>query len=133
MTTNQTNSDLIEALHQTFCALTGTEPRLKVWERAWFDFVQAGYTQDDLRCTLLWLNRENRRNDFKRSTSIMKLIGNGLEQFDDYLATARAIERNHKPVTAKQKVVQEFRRFQESEVPAAARQIGQIIQQFKEI
>ena len=63
----------------------------------------------------------------------MKLIGNGLEQFDDYLATARAIERNHKPVTAKQKVVQEFRRFQESEVPAAARQIGQIIQQFKEI
>ena len=71
MTTNQTNSDLIEALHQTFCALTGTEPRLKVWERAWFDFVQAGYNQDDLRCVLLWLSKENRRNDFKRSTSIM--------------------------------------------------------------
>ena len=124
---------IIESLHKLYCDSTGTEPKPLLWERSWYDYLQAGFNLSDLEIVLKWIKRENSIRDFKRSLNLGKLIGGDLTHFDSLLCEARAVQRNHKPVTAKQKVVQEFRRFQESEVPAAARQIGQIIQQFKEI
>ena len=123
MTTNPT--DILEALHASYCALTGTESKFKVWERRWFEFWQNGFTQSDLECVLKWLMRENRRNDYKRSLSLLKLLD--LEHFDAYLSEARAIERNFKPKPAAVRTLEAFRGREEIEVDRAAKTVGQVL------
>ena len=124
--TNDTQS-ILESIHASYCALTGTQPKFKIWERSWYSFLQAGFNQGDLECVLSWLLMENKRNDYKRSLSLLKLLADDFQTFDSYLSEARAKERNHKPTTPKQQVVSEFRRFSESDSATCAKRVGDII------
>lgn len=123
---------ILESVYSTYCALTGMRPNFKVWERDFYGFVQAGYTPDDLRCVLVWILRENRKYDakFRRSNSLMKLLGNEFKTFDSYLSEARATERNLKPVLPKQQIINQFRGFSERETHETAKRVGEIINGF---
>ena len=92
---------ILKAYHQKYCDLTGTQPKFNLWLRSWYEFQKAGFDVSDLECVLKWIARENRKNDFQRSNSLMKLIGGDLTQFDSLLCEARATERNRRePRTA---------------------------------
>ena len=123
---------ILKAYHQKYCDLTGTSPKFNLWLRSWYEFQKAGFDVSDLECVLKWIARENRKNDFQRSNSLMKLIGGDLTQFDSLLCEARATERNRKVVSPQKQVVEQFRRFGEGDVAPAARTIGQVLQDMKE-
>ena len=102
-------------------------PNFKVWERDLFEFTQAGYTADDLRCVLIWIMRENKKRDFQRSNSLKKLLGDEFRTFDSYLTEARAIERNHKPASPKAEALKSFRGFSEADTAVCARRVGEVL------
>ena len=127
MTTD--TAPIIAEVHRIYCSLTGTTPNLRLWERDLFEFVQAGFTAQDMEAVLIWIHRENKKASearYKKSTSLMKLVGD-LRFFDAYLCEARAANRNHKPTTPKESVLTSFRGFSERDTKVCARKVGEII------
>ena len=116
---------IIEEVHRVYCALSGQSPNFKVWERRFYDFCQAGYGPADMEQVMIWLMRENRKNDYKRSISLLKLMD--LEFFDAYLCTARAENRNNKPKSPATKVPESFRGHSQDGERVVIRSVGQII------
>ena len=109
MTTD--SNSVIAEIHRVYSSLTGTSSNLRLWERDFYEFVQAGFTAADMEAVLIWIMRENKKASdtrYYKSTSLMKLIGD-LRRFDDVLNEARASNRNHNPMTAKSRALQELR------------------------
>ena len=62
----------IAAAHQLYCRLTGQTLRLGFdRERQWFEWLRAGFTLEDLRRTVVYLQREIREG--RRNVGALKL------------------------------------------------------------
>lgn len=62
----------IEAVHRLYCQLTGQNLRLGFErERQWFEWLRAGFTPEDLRRVILYLQREIRQG--RRYVGALKL------------------------------------------------------------
>jgi len=128
MTTDPT--PIIAETHRIYCSLTRSEPNLAVWQRRLYDFVQAGYSPQDMEQVLMWLIRENKRNTYQRSLSLLKLMD--LEHFDSYLVDARAANRNFRPVTPKAQVLAQLRpSVDETDSGVPARIIGRVMEDMR--
>ena len=51
----------VESVHACYCSCSGLSVNLMVHSHAIVDFLAHGFTEDDLRCVLLHLKRENAR------------------------------------------------------------------------
>ena len=72
MTSNSLDAAAIQQAHQLYCQLTGQTLRLAFdRERMWFELLRAGYTLQDLRCVILYLQREIRAQ--RRNVGALKL------------------------------------------------------------
>ncbi len=97
-------------IHAVFCAATGVELRIGIGEytreSAWFRYLQAGFTEDDLMTVVKYLKSEiklGRRNPgaLKFSNMIERL-----ESFEEDRGLAKAMQRNSvKPITPKESVI----------------------------
>ena len=64
--------ELIASLHQRYCQLTGQSLRLGFdRERQWFEWLRAGFTPEDLRRVIGYLQREIREG--RRNVGALKL------------------------------------------------------------
>jgi hypothetical protein len=62
----------IASLHQRYCQLTGQSLRLGFdRERLWFEWLRAGFTPEDLRRVIAYLQREIREG--RRNVGALKL------------------------------------------------------------
>ena len=62
----------IASLHQRYCQLTGQSLRLGFdRERQWFEWLRAGFTPEDLRRVIAYLQREIREG--RRNVGALKL------------------------------------------------------------
>jgi len=101
----------IPTLHKTYSDLSGLPVRLDYdRERAWFLFIKAGFTLDDLKLVLIHLRAGIRKGiRFPASMGFTRLIW-GLDVFEEELVLARAEQRNKpNPVTNRETVLQVFR------------------------
>lgn len=100
----------IEDLQATWCRLTGQELNRKALERMFFDFLNAAFTADDLRCVVVNMQASNKRmTGAAFSFRVHRVIGD-LEWFASMLGEARAMERNRiKPVTPRNEVLSQWR------------------------
>jgi|SRR6185503_4096041 len=115
-------------LHQTFCQITGFEPKYAIYERSWADYVTKGFTEADLRCVLLFLIGENRRNTFSYSLRLGKLLDFQYHHFADLLAEAQAKHRNRRsPKTARESVLNSFRPAVVEPVVGMAKSVKEIL------
>lgn len=117
----------LKAIHAIHVKLTGRDSRYQIYERSLWDFVQAGFTADDMTTVLSFLLRENRRNDYKYCVQLGRLIGDH-ERFEDLLHEAKAKTRNlKKPPTGKEIALQELRPVVVPHVPnGSGRSIGEV-------
>lgn len=100
----------IEQLHQAYCAETGNQPTLTVWERAYFDFLKH-FTVEDLRLVCQFVKAKNRKmNGATYSVAPKKLFDFEYLHFDSLLSEAKAWNRNKpKPTTPQQSVLNALR------------------------
>jgi hypothetical protein len=62
----------IEAAHQLYCQLTGQNLRLGFdRERQWYEWLRSGFTTEDLRRVIIYLQREIREG--RRNVGALKL------------------------------------------------------------
>jgi hypothetical protein len=72
MTLPPPDAGAIQQAHQLYCQLTGQTLRMAFdRERMWFELLRAGYTLEDLRCVILYLQREIRAQ--RRNVGALKL------------------------------------------------------------
>jgi hypothetical protein len=68
---NNTLADL-RAIHELYCHLTGQKLTLRFdRERLWYDFLRAGFSDDDLKTVVTYLQKEIRAN--RRNVGALKL------------------------------------------------------------
>lgn len=99
----------IEALHAAWEKASGTTLKLRIWERGIADFIEAGFTCEDIQIVFRYARRENA----KFTSAIQgftitpfKVFDFEYRWFDSLLSQARASERNRRPPpTEKEKVV----------------------------
>jgi hypothetical protein len=97
----------IESLHACYTQMTHVEIRIQVWERAFADFLEHGYTCDDLQLVLGHILRENRRmQGAKFSLRLNTLLDFEYMRFDSLLGEAKAIQRNRIMRSPKQAVLE---------------------------
>jgi hypothetical protein len=79
----------IQQAHQLYCQLTGQTLRLAYdRERMWLDLVRAGYTPEDLRTVVTYLQREIRAQ--RRNIGALKLCNLlQLDRFEEDLQISR--------------------------------------------
>ena len=79
----------IDQLHQLYCQLTGQTLRLRFdRERLWFDFLQAGFNQTDLKRVISYLQTEIRAA--RRNVGALKLSNLlQLDRFEEDLHISR--------------------------------------------
>ena len=79
----------IDQLHQLYCQLTGQTLRLRFdRERLWFDFLQAGFNQTDLKRVISYLQTEIRAT--RRNVGALKLSNLlQLDRFEEDLHISR--------------------------------------------
>lgn len=123
----QDPAEPLKAIHAIHVKLTGRESRYQVYERSLYDFVQAGFTAEDMEIVLAFMLRENKRNDWKYSLQLGKLLGDH-ERFQDLLSDAKARLRNmKKPPTPKEIAIEQLRpTVAETPTPGRPRTIGEI-------
>ena len=96
----------IESIHACYCSCSGLSVNLMVHSRAIVDFLAHGFTEDDLRCVLLHLKRENARmNGAAYSLRIDRLLDFEYRRFDSLLSEARAQQRNRVVRTPAERVL----------------------------
>lgn len=90
----------IQQAHELYCQLTGQTLRLGYdRERMWLDLVRAGYTQDDLRTVVTYLQREIRAQ--RRNVGALKLCNLlQLDRFEEDLQISRVRLRPPPPPAA---------------------------------
>lgn len=99
----------IASLHAAWELASKTTLKLKVWERGIASFIEAGFTEDDVRCVFAYARRENA----KFTSAIQgftitpfKVFDFEYRWFDSLLSQARASERNRRPApTERDKVI----------------------------
>jgi hypothetical protein len=79
----------LEQLHQTYCRLTGQNLSLRFdRERMWFELLRAGYSLQDVRAVILYLQREIRAQ--RRNVGALKLSNLlQLDRFEEDLNISR--------------------------------------------
>ena len=79
----------ITAAHQLYCQLTGQSLRLGFdRERQWYEWLRAGFTPQDLRRVIAYLQREVREN--RRNVGALKLSNLlQLDRFEEDLNISR--------------------------------------------
>ena len=102
--------ELIAKLKDTYRRITGIEIHEMRHNELFFAFCQGGYTEQDLKDVLHWIDRENKKNSYQYSLRISNLIGD-LDTFDE----RRAEAQRRKPAarSAGQRTVDSFRGYQE--------------------
>lgn len=107
----------IETLHKLYCQLTGKSLSLHPDRvRAWYEFVKAGFTAEDLRLVLLHLKRGERHGYRHRGSYGFTRLVWRLDVFEEELIEARAHCRNSRPRSDRERVVEALR-------PAAVEEI----------
>ena len=62
----------LRAIHELYCHLTGQKLTLRFdRERLWYEFLRAGFSQDDLKTVVAYLQKEIRAN--RRNVGALKL------------------------------------------------------------
>lgn len=124
----------IEQLHTTYQDVTHIEVRLAVWERAFQDYLDHGFTCDDMKLVLNHLMRENRRmNGARFSLRLNTLLDYQYERFDAFLGEARAMERNRVRRTPAERVLATRTGGVTATATAAtARPVGDVIRALRE-
>jgi hypothetical protein len=92
----------IEVLHATWCreASPTKEPlpvNLRTWERAYADFLEHGYTAEDLTLVLRHMKYLNRTRDQRFSLRQNLIFDFEYMRFDSLLQEAKATNRNKRP------------------------------------
>lgn len=105
-----TTHDTPQMLHEAFCSGTKSTPNYRVWERAYADFLDKGYTCADLVMVLAHIVRENKRmNGAAYSLRQNKLFDFEYMHFDALLNEAKGKARNRRPAPTPRQVVEELR------------------------
>jgi hypothetical protein len=120
----------IEILHETYCERTGFEISLGYdRERAWHEFIKAGFTRDDLSlviCALIKAIHAPRNGRNPGCLRFRNLIER-LNDFEEELAMAKAQMRNFKPKSSKENALEDLR-GPENVVPMNARPAREVIE-----
>lgn len=124
----------LKSLHALWCKLTGQELRYQPCERILWDWVNNGFTEDDLSTLLefmLWQNRK-REPKYRDKIQFHRIMGD-LEVANSRLGEANAWKRNKlKAATDKAKTVAAFRGTPvEPETNGATRTWGEVLQSVK--
>ncbi len=102
-------SDAFQPILSEYSRLTGRNAPLSLYDASLFPFVRAGFTADDMRIVIEFIQRENKRNHYQYGLKLGSLI-NDLQRFNDLLEEAKAKERNRRPATTpKEKVLSQLR------------------------
>lgn len=116
MTPEPNHTDTIESVHTCYCQMTGLQVNQRVHERAYADFLAAGYTVADLELVLGHIKRENRRMaGASFSLRLDRLLDFDYRHFDSILSEARALQRNRVVRTPRQEVLQQLRKLPDTE------------------
>jgi hypothetical protein len=96
----QITADHIAQAHALYCQLTGQRVGLRFdRERAWYQLLRAGYTLEDLRQMVSYLQREIRAG--RRNVGALKLSNLlQLDRFEEDLNISRVRLRASSPSTA---------------------------------
>lgn len=95
----------IHDLHDLWCSLTEQELHRKATERLFWEFHNDGFTSDDMRCVIGYMQRCNSKGNGRYKIQAHKVLGD-LEVFASILAEARGRERNaRKAKTASEKIM----------------------------
>lgn len=86
--------------------LTGQPLNMLAMQRMFYDYLAIGFTEDDLRCVLEHLNRENRKMKGRAAFAIRahRVVGD-LEYFGSMLGEARAMQRNQVKRTPAERIL----------------------------
>lgn len=101
----------IEHLHKAYCESTGQEIRLAFdREHAWYLFLQAGFTLDDVQLVGNFLRRAVEKGERNPGCLRFRNMIEPLNFFEEELQLVRAAMRNFKPApTEKEKTIRAFR------------------------
>lgn len=110
----------IHAIHAAYVESTGLEVNPMVHHWTYSNLLFHGYTPEDVKTVVRRVQELNRRQEFKRSLGVTKLLGD-VERFDETLAEAKAIERNKVQRSAKDRVVAQWQRLPAPEEAAIPR------------
>lgn len=103
--------DQLKSVHSAWVKLTGQELKYQPCERMLFDFVNSGFTVQDLECVLtfmLWSNSK-REPKYRDRIQFHRIVGD-LEVFNSRLGEAHAWHRNRRPSPSdKEKVLAQWR------------------------
>jgi hypothetical protein len=91
----------IEQAHRLYCQLTGQTLRLAFdRERMWYELLRAGYSLEDLRAVVAYLQSEIRAQ--RRNIGALKLSNLlQLDRFEEDLQISRVRLRPHAPLKPK--------------------------------
>lgn len=80
----------VAVIHELYCTFTGQRLSLRFdRERLWFEFLRAGFTAEDLRRVIAWLQKEIRGQ--RRNIGALKLSNLlQLDRFEEDLNISRA-------------------------------------------
>lgn len=94
---NPMDAPRVHAAHQLYCQLTGQSLRLGFdRERQWYEWLRAGFTLDDLRRLVAYLQREIREG--RRNVGALKLSNLlQLDRFEEDLLISRVRLRHTPP------------------------------------
>jgi hypothetical protein len=77
-------AEQIQQAHALYCELTGQKLRLAYdRERAWYELLQAGFTLEDVRAVIRYLQKEIRHE--RRNVGALKLSNLRVDQFEEDL------------------------------------------------
>lgn len=98
---------ILSDLHDLWESLTGQELKRAPTERLFWEFNNAGFTMDDLRCIVTYMQRCNAKGQ-KYKIMVHKVIGD-LEIAASILASAAAVQRNaRKAQSASDKIMSQY-------------------------
>lgn len=120
----------IESIHAAYCEATGQPIRLAFdRERSWYDFIQAGFTEADVRFMADWIKRKILKGERNPGALKFSNMIERVDRFEEDLVLARAEMRNFKaPPSEKDKVIKAFRPEQEP-VKQTAKPAREIVNQ----
>jgi hypothetical protein len=93
-----------QQLHKTYCDDTGLHIRLDAArERSWYDFLQAGFTKEDLELVIKYLKKGIARGERNEGCLRFRNLVVMLDYFEEELAMARkAANIRQRPAAAPQ-------------------------------
>lgn len=88
----------IAAIHAAYCRATGFQLRLSYpRERAWHEYLSAGFTIEDLLLVIEWIKREIRSERRREASLLFRNLVEQVERFEEDRALAMAHARRPQP------------------------------------